>query len=115
MVDFREQLNNSPRKYYTLAQAFTEATGKGINVRLMQKILKQHQPETILKAIEAMEGRNIDRPIPYMMGILKNWTNAKNGQEFRENTFSSAVASMLEARGDNRPELRSPFHETTAA
>jgi len=110
-VNFVEQLKFSPRPYHTLAQAFAANTGKGIDTRVVQKLLKTHDALDILSAIEAMAGKDVTKPIPYLMGILKKRNKQDMIVQVKENKFKSVIDMARKPGG--KLEIRSPFDAVT--
>lgn len=115
-MDFRSALEHSPQPSLTLVQAYTSVTGKVVAHKMVQGLLKTYSPEEVLDAIFVMEGREVNKPFPYMVGILRNTrakrlaTNGRNGRD----AVDSAVSMLIGEIGrENRPTLRSPFDVVT--
>lgn len=73
-MDYKKALAVSPKPYYTLAMAFADITGRGLDTRLVQRLIKQYTAETVLDAIFKLRGRNVEKPEMYLMGVLRNMT-----------------------------------------
>jgi predicted ArsR family transcriptional regulator len=110
-VDFASLLETSPRPYHTLAAAFASTTGRGIDTRIVQKMLKKYEPETILHAIQCMGDRDVEKPVPYLMGILRNREHAEFNQQRLEEKFQSVIDKAKEPREKLR--IRNPFDART--
>ncbi len=116
-MNYVRALEISTKPYYTLQEAFVAVTDEAISARQMQRLLKTYDKFDILKGIEALAGREVDKPYPYLLGILKRMRNERFGIQERNgrNLVKEAVATIKEEQTrKDRPELRSPFNETTA-
>jgi hypothetical protein len=107
-MDYKEMLAKSNRPYYTLAQIFAEVTGKGISVRVIQKLMKQYSNELILESILVLKGRSIDNPTAYLFGICKN----KASTPIILPPKKEDVLDMFktELNRVDKPVLRNPFN-----
>jgi hypothetical protein len=110
-VDYEAMLATSPRPYHTLAAAFASTTGRGIDTRIVQKLLKKYEPETVLHAIQAMGNRVVEKPVPYLMGILKNREHSEFNNQIREEKFTAAIDEARAPRAELR--VRNPFNAGT--
>jgi hypothetical protein len=115
-MDFRSALEHSPAPSLTLVQAYLAYTDKAVTQRKIQGLLKTYTAEEILEAIFIMADREIERPFPYMIGILRN-TRAKrlaiNGRNGRDAVASAVNMLTGESKREDRPTLRSPFDVVT--
>ena len=110
-VDFAKQLELSPRPYHTLAQAFAAKTGRGIDTRIVQKLLKTYKALDILSAMDAMVGKDVTKPVPYLVGILTKRNKQDMVVQVKEDKFKSAI-DMAREPGE-KLEIRSPFDAVT--
>jgi len=97
-------------------QAFTGTTGKTIQHRMMQGLLKVYSAEEILEAIMLMGNREVEKPYSYMRGILKKKRTkrlAVNGRNGRDAIGNAVKMLTSEASREDRPKLRSPFNGAT--
>lgn len=115
-MDYKDALIHSPQPHKTLQQAFAATTGRVVGPREIQKLLKTYSEEEVLDSILKMEDKEIKKPYPYMVGILRN-TRAKrlavNNRNGRDAVASAVDMLQEESKRENRPQLRSPFNNVT--
>lgn len=112
-MDYHKALELSSSPHLTLSQAFTHITGRGISVRLVQKLIKQYDERLILNAILSMKGREIDEPVPYLLGVCRNMNAAVKEERLAAtgHSFDRTIGLFNEANlVGERPKLRSPFN-----
>jgi predicted nucleotide-binding protein (sugar kinase/HSP70/actin superfamily) len=88
-------------------------TGTGIDTRVVQKLLKTHAPETVLNAILAMGDKKVDKPVAYLMGILRAKKRDSHVEQVKSDKFQAVIDMAREDGGELT--LRSPFHEPSPA
>jgi hypothetical protein len=115
-MDFKEALAHSPQPSLTLVQAYVKTTGEAVGQRKIQKLLKTYSEEEVMDSILIMENRKVERPFPYMCGILKNIRAnrlAISGRNGRDAVASAVEMLAGESEREDRPKLRSPFDVVT--
>lgn len=115
-MDFKEALAHSPQPSLTLVQAYVKTTGEPVGQRKIQKLLKTYSQEEVMDSILKMGNKKVEKPFPYMCGILKNTRanrlaiSGRNGRD----AIASAVDMLTgESEREDRPKLRSPFDAVT--